>query len=152
MKAWRPCSAIRSRSWISFRLVCLVVSVAACGQPPEPPGPVLLGGVEVPMATIERGAFAYGRYCRRCHGPTGQGDGPHGLGLPVRPRDLTRGPYPLSTESDEARLPSDGELMRFLSRGAVATGMPAFDLDSQTMNALVQYTKSLDARWRTAPE
>jgi mono/diheme cytochrome c family protein len=130
----------------------VLAGAAGCGQPSEPQGPVMLGGVEVPIATIERGAFAYGRYCRRCHGPTGQGDGPHGLGLTVRPRDLTRGPYTLSTQSGGARLPSDDELVSFMSRGAPANGMPAFDLDSQTMNAVVQYTKSLNARWRTAPE
>ncbi len=40
---------------------------------------------------IERGKHMYVRYCASCHGDTGQGDGPGGANLAVKPQNLTIG-------------------------------------------------------------
>ena len=129
----------------------LLIAISACGEPPEPDPPVLLGGVEVSAEIIARGRFAYARICRRCHGPTGQGDGRHGLGLPARPRDLTSGQYPLATGDDSGRLPTDEELALIIRRGAPERGMPAIrSVRGEELHALVQYIKSLSPRWTNA--
>jgi len=143
----RPGSLIR----MGITIGLCAATLAACGEGPPRAEPVRLGGEEISAERIERGRFAYGRYCRRCHGPTGRGDGPHGVGLPARPRDLTTGVYPQATGGHGERLPSDAELASLIRRGVPERGMPAFDLDAVEIDALVQYSKFLSARWRIPP-
>lgn len=41
------------------------------------------------QANIKRGELYYGHYCRMCHGPKGDGDGPVGESYVPKPTDLT---------------------------------------------------------------
>lgn len=152
MRAWKTWSVMQRRYCSRVAAGLILLGLTACGEPPEPQPPVRLGGVEVPAEVIERGRFAYGRYCRRCHGPSGEGDGRHGLGLPVRPRDLTSGQYPHSVGDESGRLPTDEELSALILRGVPERGMPPIATGAEELNALVQYTKSLSPRWANAAD
>lgn len=143
-----------SQGWVLPALALLVgMSIVGCGQDGSASGPersFQIDGLEVSAATMLRGSLVYGRLCRRCHGPNGHGDGRHGLALPRRPTNLREGPYPVST-GGAARLPTDEELARTIHVGIEASGMPAHPMDPQDSAAIVQYIKSLNPAWSTAP-
>ena len=42
---------------------------------------------------VKHGAKVFTQNCAMCHGPEGKGDGPAGLSLNPRPRNLTEGPW-----------------------------------------------------------
>ena len=71
---------------------------------------------------VQRGSQLFGQYCANCHGAAGKGDGVSGVGLPIKPQDLTDGrvlnPLP------------DHFLMRIIKEGAQSVGlsplMPGF--------------------------
>lgn len=60
------------------------------------------------LSSATRGGVLFAQNCARCHGSTGKGDGPEGVNLPSRPRDLTA-----------ARMQSlsDGEIFVTISQG-----------------------------------
>lgn len=119
--------------------------VLACG-----PGrrtfeaPLELNGVTVAPEVLNRGEMAYMRYCRGCHGQTGQGDGPYSSSMEPRPADLTMGQY---RTMGDGELPSDAELMRLLEEGIDGTAMRAIAMTPEDRNAVVQYIKTLSSRW-----
>lgn len=101
-------------------------------------------------ATAHQAYPLYVSQCARCHGLTGEGDGP-GADSPrfaQPPRDLTAGGYRfISTDNGVA---SDEDLYRTLARGLEPAGMPAFDqLSRDQLSALVAF---LDLLWEDRPE
>jgi len=137
--------------WRIALVVCVLGAAVGCGpsEGSEGGGSQRIDGRDVSAATMLRGSLAYGRLCRRCHGPTGQGDGRHGLALDRRPTNLRVGPYPVSTGGQD-RLPTDAELANTIRVGVPSSGMPPHPMPEIDSDALVQYIKSLNPAW--APE
>lgn len=104
-----------------------------------------------PMSTFTemRGYPLYVSACARCHGTTGQGDGP-GADSPTfanRPRDLVAGDYLFTSTANGVA--SDADLRRVLEHGLPGSGMPAFDfLSDPQIDSLVAV---LDALWEERP-
>lgn len=63
-----------------------------------------------PSGIIEAGQKVYGRVCSNCHGESGNGDGPSGMSLPVKPRDFTNCKF--------QRKRTDGELFYVIKFGS----------------------------------
>jgi len=92
----------------------------------------------------------YVSQCARCHGLSGQGDGP-GARSPiftVRPRDLTTGLYQfVSTDNGVA---SNDDLRHVIVHGLQGTGMPAFDwLTERQLDSLIAVLHEL---WQDRPD
>ncbi len=135
------------------RLVFLAVMTAVgCADQPDAPflAPQTLGGVEVDIDTLNRGARAYAFYCAMCHGVEGDGNGPAAAGLQTRPRDLRLASYKFAGVA-EGSLPHDEDLARVIRFGLKGTAMVAWELPDETLNALVQYIKTFSPEgegWR----
>jgi mono/diheme cytochrome c family protein len=106
------------------------------------------GAVEVPAdlpafdpESVARGKLLYkSESCNNCHGETGKGDGAQDqrddLGVPIRPRDLTRGVFKGGHE------PRD--LYARLVLGMPGTPMPAFTTYTTTqLGDMINYALSL---------
>lgn len=130
--------------WLA--LVCLLA--AGCGEGERRfEEPVVLGGDAVAPDVLNRGEFAYMRYCRGCHGQQGRGDGPYASTLTPRPADLTRGEYPrLGATGGE--LPSDEAIERVIREGIEGTAMTPLGMSDADRAAIVQYVKTLSPAWR----
>ena len=63
--------------------------------------------------SLQVGKETYGLHCQSCHGDTGRGDGPAGVGLDPPPADLTI----------HVPLHPDGDLFGFIEDGVPGTGM-----------------------------
>jgi len=88
--------------------------------------------------------------CARCHGVTGDGEGP-GAGSPTfatRPRDLVTGHYRcVSTQNGVA---TRADLREAVARGLSGSGMPGFpSLDDRQLTSLVDV---LEWMWEDRPE
>ena len=86
------------------------------------------------VASATRGGLLFSQNCARCHGRGGEGDGPEGVNLPSRPRDLTA-----------PRLSglSDGEIFETISGGRGY--MPSWQsrLSESQIWDLVNYVRTL---------
>lgn len=60
------------------------------------------------LTSATRGGLLFSQNCARCHGAGGKGDGPEGVNLPSRPRDLT---------APRVRDLADGEIFQTISQG-----------------------------------
>jgi len=60
------------------------------------------------LASATRGGMLFAQNCVRCHGGGGKGDGPEGVNLPSRPRDLT---------APRVHGLADGEIFQTISAG-----------------------------------
>ena len=60
------------------------------------------------LLSATRGGLLFSQNCARCHGRGGKGDGPEGVNLPSRPRDLT---------APRVRGLADGEIFQTISQG-----------------------------------
>lgn len=60
------------------------------------------------LSSATRGGVLFAQNCARCHGSGGKGDGPEGVNLPSRPRDLT---------APRMHSLSDGEIFQTISQG-----------------------------------
>jgi copper transport protein len=69
-------------------------------------------------ASIAVGQAVYTKYCERCHGISGKGDGPDGLLLNPRPADLTQHGVP--------GVHTDAQLFDWITNGLPGTRMPAW--------------------------
>jgi mono/diheme cytochrome c family protein len=86
---------------------------------------------------LSQGSQLYADHCASCHGSDGRGDGPAGLMLDPKPRDLTR----LEDWSKGTRL---SDLFRTLTLGLPGTAMPGFDyLGPDERFAIALYVESL---------
>jgi len=119
----------------SFRKIALPALAAAAigaavtridGVPRQPDSASPRSGTE--------GRELYAKNCYSCHGESGRGDGPSGLFLKQKPRDLA---------SSDVRKMSDDELFSRITEGRQP--MPGFSkkLTEEERWALVHYVRSL---------
>ena len=112
----------------------------------------------IPWAFFSQGLWAenasegkkiYAIYCSGCHGKSGQGDGPLGSALPVKPANHTDG-------GTMNQLPDDF-LREIISKGGGSVGkssmMPAWggQLQEKQIRDLVAYIRSLAVPPYSAP-
>lgn len=73
------------------------------------------------LSAADKGAGKrlYEVHCMSCHGGTGHGDGPGGVGLPTSPADFS--------DAFHARYYSDAGRVQIITKGHVEQGMPAFE-------------------------
>lgn len=97
------------------------------------------------------GSDIYKVQCAYCHGVQGKGDGEAAHLLFPRPRDLSAGLFTLRS-TPAGSLPTDGDLLKTITRGIPGSGMPSFSfLKDDERNALVEYVKNLSPAF-TQPE
>ncbi len=110
-------------------------------------------GPTVDADLLERGRRVFDEKCARCHGKTGDGQGPAAKVLKNKPRDFTMAVFKFRTTKTDG-LPSDADFFRSLSDGFPAYGMQPFgDLPEDDRWAIVAHLKTLvatglDARLR----
>ena len=104
--------------------------------------------IEVMDATMPRstewiahGKEVYERRCLGCHGVTGDGNGPAATFMTKqRPRNFTAAVFKFRLTKEP--LPTDGDLLRTITRGVRGTAMPAwYDLPLNDRLAVIQYIK-----------
>jgi cytochrome c oxidase cbb3-type subunit 2 len=104
--------------------------------------------LEVTDATLPRsdewiayGQEVYERRCVGCHGATGDGNGPAATFLyRQRPRNFTLAVFKFRLTKEP--LPTDGDLLRTITRGVRGTAMPAwYELPLTDRLAVIQYIK-----------
>ena len=90
---------------------------------------------------IAYGKEVYERRCIGCHGVKGDGNGPAATFLyRQRPRNFTLGVFKF--RSTKEPLPTDGDLLRTITRGVRGTAMPAwYELPLTDRLAVIQYIK-----------
>ena len=87
------------------------------------------------------GKEVYERRCLGCHGEKGDGNGPAATFLNTqRPRNFVSGVFKFHLNKEA--IPSDGDLLRTITRGVRGTAMPAwYELPLNDRLAVVQYIK-----------
>ena len=114
--------------------------------------------IEVTDITIPRSAewIAYGkevyeRRCIGCHGDKGDGNGPAATFLfNQRPRNFSAGVFKFRLS--QKPVPTDGDLLRTITRGVRGTAMPAwYELPLNDRLAVIQYIKYVLAVDRSEP-
>ena len=90
---------------------------------------------------IAHGKEVYERRCLGCHGANGDGNGPAATFLyNQRPRDFTAAVFKFRLTKEP--VPTDGDLLRTISRGVRGTAMPPwYDLPLNDRLAVIQYIK-----------
>ena len=117
-------------------------------EQPRFPADQVLGGVTVPAATLDRGAAAFMRACRPCHGALGDGRGPQAVGMDPSPRDLRLGVVAYASVP-AGSLWRDEDVVRIVRSGLAGTGMRAWkDVPDDDLAAIVQFLKTLSPRFR----
>ena len=88
------------------------------------------------QADQAKGQATFDTTCAPCHGATGKGDGPAGVGLATTPADFT--------DAFHARYYSDAGRVRIIEQGAEGTPMPAFgsSLDHQQILDVYSYIRT----------
>jgi cytochrome c oxidase cbb3-type subunit 2 len=90
---------------------------------------------------IDYGKEVYDRRCAGCHGENGDGNGPAATFMKVRPRDFTLAVFKFRT-TPTGSLPTDGDLLRTITRGVRGTAMPTWhELPEKDRLAVIQYIK-----------
>ena len=126
------------------------LALAACttSEVPRFSSDQVLGGVSVPAATLDRGAAAFMRSCRPCHGAGGDGTGPQAVGMNPPPRDLRLGIVSYASVP-AGSLWRDEDVVRIVRSGLTGTGMRAWtDIPDDDLTAIVQFLKTLAPRFR----
>ena len=90
---------------------------------------------------IAYGKNVYERRCLGCHGVKGDGNGPAATFLhKQRPRDFTAAVFKFRLTKEP--LPTDGDMLRTITRGVRGTAMPAWhELAINDRLAVIQYIK-----------
>jgi cytochrome c oxidase cbb3-type subunit I/II len=90
---------------------------------------------------IDHGKEVYERRCAGCHGVKGDGNGTAATFLyRQRPRDFTAAVFKFRLTKEP--LPTDGDLLRTITRGVRGTAMPAwYELPLNDRLAVIQYIK-----------
>src|SRR3546814_15097631 len=79
-----------------------------------------------PYTTLFRSV--YERRCTGCHGVTGNGNGPAATFMhEFRPRDFTLGLFKFRL-TPSSSMPTDGDLLRTITRGVRGTAMPSWHM------------------------
>jgi cytochrome c oxidase cbb3-type subunit I/II len=111
-------------------------------------------GISMPRSEewIEHGKEVYERRCVGCHGEHGDGNGPAATFMyKQRPRNFTQGVFKFRLT--EGSLPTDGDLLRTITRGVRGTAMPPwYDLPLNDRLAVIQYIKYMLAVDRSDPK
>ena len=114
--------------------------------------------IEVTNVTLPRSAewIAYGKEvyearCLGCHGEKGDGNGPAATFLyNQRPRNFNAGEFKFRLT--QKPVPTDGDLLRTITRGVRGTAMPAwYELPLNDRLAVIQYIKYVLAVDRSDP-
>ena len=100
---------------------------------------------------IAHGKEVYERRCLGCHGANGDGNGPAATFLyNQRPRNFNNAVFKFRLTKES--IPTDGDLLRTISRGVRGTAMPAwYDLPLNDRLAVIQYIKYVLAVDRSDP-
>jgi cytochrome c oxidase cbb3-type subunit I/II len=115
--------------------------------------------LEVMDATLPRseewilhGKEVYERRCLGCHGKSGDGNGPAATFLfNQRPRNFNAAVFKFRLTKEP--LPTDGDLLRTITRGVRGTAMPAwYELPLNDRLAVIQYIKYALAVDRSDPD
>jgi len=90
---------------------------------------------------LKDGKEVYERRCIGCHGEKGDGNGPAATFLfNQRPRDFSAGVFKFRLT--QKPIPTDGDLLRTITRGVRGTAMPAwYELPLNDRLAVIQYIK-----------
>lgn len=90
---------------------------------------------------IAYGKNVYERRCLGCHGEKGDGNGPAATFMYIqRPRNFTQGEFKFRLA--KGPLPTDGDLLRTITRGVRGTAMPPwYQLPLTDRLAVIQYIK-----------
>ena len=90
---------------------------------------------------IAHGKEVYQRRCLGCHGEKGDGNGPAATFMTKqRPRDFSAAVFKFRLTKEP--VPTDGDLLRTITRGVRGTAMPAwYDLPLNDRLAVIQYIK-----------
>ncbi|MGI9592036.1 MAG: c-type cytochrome [Myxococcota bacterium] len=95
------------------------------------------------------GADHYATLCAPCHGETGIGDGLGAQGLPVSPRDFSKGEFKFDADGNGTP-GEDADLRLVVENGAGAYGGSALMtpwagvLDDQGLDDVIAYVRSLE--------
>jgi cytochrome c oxidase cbb3-type subunit I/II len=110
-------------------------------------------GIPDTEANRELGKEVFTAHCVGCHGERGDGAGPAATFLWPLPRDFTAGVFKFRT-TPSGTLPTDGDLVRTITRGVRWTAMPTWhEVTDKERLAVVAYLKTLSKRWKDdAPE
>jgi len=120
----------------------------------EPQNAAVAGsGIPDTEANRELGKEVFEAHCVGCHGERGNGAGPAATFLWPLPRDFTAGVFKFRT-TPSGTLPTDGDLVRTITRGVRWTAMPTWhEVSEKERLAVVTYLKTLSKRWKEdAPE
>ena len=100
---------------------------------------------------IAHGKEVYERRCLGCHGANGDGNGPAATFLyNQRPRNFNNAVFKFRLTKES--IPTDGDLLRTISRGVRGTAMPPwYDLPINDRLAVIQYIKYVLAVDRSDP-
>jgi cytochrome c oxidase cbb3-type subunit I/II len=100
---------------------------------------------------IAHGKEVYERRCLGCHGEKGDGNGPAATFLYLqRPRNFNNAVFKFRLTKES--IPTDGDLLRTISRGVRGTAMPPwYDLPLNDRLAVIQYIKYVLAVDRSDP-
>ena len=100
---------------------------------------------------IAHGKQVYERRCLGCHGVNGDGNGPAATFLYVqRPRNFNNAVFKFRMTKEP--VPTDGDLLRTITRGVRGTAMPAwYSLPLEDRLAVIQYIKYVLAVDRSNP-
>ena len=100
---------------------------------------------------IAHGKEVYERRCLGCHGANGDGNGPAATFLyNQRPRNFNNAVFKFRLTKES--VPTDGDLLRTISRGVRGTAMPPwYDLPLNDRLAVIQYIKYVLAVDRSDP-
>ena len=100
---------------------------------------------------IAHGKEVHERRCLGCHGANGDGNGPAATFLyNQRPRNFNNAVFKFRLTKES--IPTDGDLLRTISRGVRGTAMPAwYDLPINDRLAVIQYIKYVLAVDRSDP-
>jgi cytochrome c oxidase cbb3-type subunit 3 len=104
---------------------------------------LLIAGVGLPVGAADLAATKkeYVRFCSKCHGPEGKGDGPQADALGTKPRDFT--------DCTRMKGISDDTLFTVIKEGGEAghlsKDMPPWKdgMDDDEIHSLVAYVRSL---------
>jgi mono/diheme cytochrome c family protein len=121
-------------------LAAALVLLAGCAEPGFD-RPEALGGVDISASELTEGLRIYTRYCVRCHGEHGDGNGPAAPGMWPPPRDFRSARFKFAGIEDRG-LPADDELVRIIRGGLHGSAMLGWDLSRDEARAAAHYIKT----------
>jgi cytochrome c oxidase cbb3-type subunit 2 len=125
---------------VRFGLLAAILIVSAVGAGSAQAGPFAAGTSE--------GERAYRKYCARCHGDKGLGDGIDSKRFYPRPRDLELAIYKFQSAVNGTP-PMDEDLFSIITHGLSGSGMPDWEfLEEDVRRQLVTYLKELSTYFK----